>query len=478
MYLDMNKIDALIRQGELKEARFLLDAWKAHPKKRPRPQILEAAQFYRRLGDAYQGLLLLRRFVRTQGRTVAKPLVEEKLEYAICLIQSGAREEGKSLLSEIDSKAHPEVNLHFAFALFAEWNYKAAIPSLEKFCSYPHSDDYKLLIGQVNLAAAYVAILHANAKSLLKQLLDKTKEQQWSRLHTALSELYLQYLVLSKASSDNHEFKTIATSDDFLWFQKWKWVQSLSDPNPSEKARFEQYQYIKHQALEKNDFETLRDCDFYWAQYKKDSLLMAQVFFGTPFSEFRQKIISSFNNLVLPEFFIMGLPGAENIFDFYGDQKFEKDLFGKVTLFKFFHCLTRDYYRPFSFAEVHEFIFPDRFYHPVYSNQIIQQLCSRLRALFSKHRFPARVVSKFGRLHIELPANAAIKIRKISLETPDRNWVLYGAFFTQKPISILQFQTFSRLPRRTAQRILATFVKLNLIAHSGNKKSSRYRIVA
>jgi len=225
-------------------------------------------------------LLILHRFVRPSARVLDSPSESEIVEYAGSLAQSGAEKEALDLLKNINADKNPNANLFTAFALFAQWEYEAAVPHLKNYVAHSKITDYQRLIGRVNLVAALViARRGSEASLLLHDLLRKNGPNEMKLLQANLFEIQAQHHLyqrrVSEAEISIHNAKKLSDS-----FYTLKWDLILSVFRTHKRTHLELLKKLSH---EQRNWETLRENDLYEGIIFDDSKLLERSYYGTPF---------------------------------------------------------------------------------------------------------------------------------------------------------------------------------------------------
>ena len=176
----VQKVDGAIRAGELDLARSEL----RHVQSRKVPRALALQVAALAAGRADIAIRILHPVVRPSNPSAQPASDLEKAEYAAALTYIGASDEALDLLSHLDSKEQPQVLLYHSFALFAQWDYRSAIPLLSGYIASPQLTDYQRLVGKVNLAAALInQNEHAAADRTIADILQATEEGNLQLLH-------------------------------------------------------------------------------------------------------------------------------------------------------------------------------------------------------------------------------------------------------------------------------------------------------
>lgn len=303
-------IDGLIRAGRSAKARSELSRHRPHSF--TRAERFELAAVARRAALPWLTLRILTPVVRPSTKKSVTATTREKAEYAAALVRVGAGREGAEILASLDSNEFPQVLLYRAHALFTQWEYQPAIPVLEKYLS-KDLDSYQRLIGEINLASAYVHERHyTHAENLLAHLEQSTRKQNLSALYgntlERLAELAIDRKEWVKAEHHLAQAEKAveqAAGFDAFFVRKWRSILHLFLNTKRSLPEFEAFKLV---AIENRHWETVRECDAFRAIICQDRDLFLKVYFGTPYASYRERLRTDFKApITIPEYFPLRL---------------------------------------------------------------------------------------------------------------------------------------------------------------------------
>lgn len=400
----LEEIEQHLRLGERILAREKLDQILNSHVKISRISLVVMAELLRRAGYPHKSVKLLFRFVRGKGRNFKQASIQEKEEYAAALVALKATEEAFILLSELKKENSPKTFLFLGMAHINRWNYESAVVELRKFQEFRYISNYDRYIGTVNLMAALVAIAGTDTKEIgaieaeIDFHLEATKELGFKILHANLLEIKSQLIVKSiqtKASKTLLKKASAIIKDpnskDNLFVRKWDIIARKPDvaADASVILRWKKEMgELRQKAKEINHIETMRDIDFHLGEFSPP--LVQRVFFGTPYSSFREKIVEVYNPKLRSEYWLhidSNSEAKKTEFDYlqYKDLKI-----GSIVL-KVLKALTFDFYKRQNKYTLFELIFPNDYLDPSSSFNKIHQALSRTREWLKKHKVPLEI---------------------------------------------------------------------------------------
>lgn len=479
-------VDDLIRRGNLRAARRELR--RAVRGRVARPIVADVAALARRAHMPALGVRLLNRLVRPPGRKVPDASDRERAVYASCLIQIGGTEEALELLDTLDAREAPETLLYRAWALVSAWDYAASIPLLEAFITSRGVAPYDALVGQVNLAAAYLhERRHDKAGKLVDKLLRATARPETRRLYANVVEHAAQNAVLAGRFREAEELLALCErariDNDGLerfFTRKWRALLTLFREGPTRSARRDVAR-ARAEGERLGHWETLRDFDHFLAVAAKDRKLFARVYFGTPFPAFRHRLVDDMGEPPPPTYDWRppgGTPGRLVL-----DLSTGKTSAGKEALkaghlpHRLLVALASDFYRPFRVATLHRALYPGEHFHPSTSPLRIHDGLRRLRELAAAGRLPLEIREES--LEYRLAARGPIALHVGSGPAPaDKHdpdlrklaaaWP--AAEFTAQEAS----ERLDRIPRYV-RRLLSRAEADGVVVRSGAGRATRYR---
>lgn len=409
------RIDLLIQKGKYAEAKKLLSAID-FPEKQG-PYRCSFAALARRLHLPMEALRILNPVVRPTGRRKAVPTPNELVEYAANLIKIGGAKEASDILSSEDVSDLNAALLYSAFAKFAVWDYADAIPILERYVSREESP-YQILVGNVNLSAAYVFEKDHRAEALLLQNVEQAA-QNGHQLLLANSLMLSAQWQIDRGHWEKAEAllrraeETISPSeglDPFLIF-KWKGILELYRSEGNERSAIDEARRL---ATSKKHYETLRSLDYHEAVVTKSRALVQKLYFGTPHPNFRRRLMADTGtSLELPAKYDWGSPGAENVLDVRSGS-FEPTgvrLKPSQAFYRLLSILSSDLYRPIRMASLHAALYPGEFFNPHSSPGRLHQSLNRLRKWLSHYRIGIHIVEANGFYSLAYP-NGLIRLSR------------------------------------------------------------------
>jgi len=414
------EVDVLLKEGKSGAARARLLHLKTHQV--PAQYRLACAKSSRRAGIPHLGLKFLNSVVRPTGRLTQAATAEEIAEYGADLIGVGASSEALVLLASVKADV-PEVMLFQAFAHFAQWNYRDAIPFLERYLRHPRIQGYSRLIGLANLGSALVHERAPAARYVLNELVTQTQKEKLpllegnARLFSAELEIYDRDWRTARHHLDKAE-RIFSGSESLepLFLRKWRAVLEMSQAaNPTVKTAA--IERVRNEALERRHWETVRDCDFHLAVCLKKPALAIHLIYGTPFASFREHLTKIFSEtLEMPPAYTLELGTVEKEGSVYSldlqtgvmGKKRAKLKVGQLP-HRLLRTLASDFYRPFRGAQIHSALFPDEYFNPNSSPQRVRQLIARLRATLSENKTPLEIIESEGAYRLR--ATSATRLR-------------------------------------------------------------------
>jgi hypothetical protein len=391
-------LEAKVRAGDLDTVKAELE--KLRYEKIPRNFRVKLANLARRVGHHRYALSMLTDIVRPKSPIKPEPSLDEKMEYAVNLIRIGILPEAAKILNSLDENANPEVLQYQAFCHFGNWEYKLAIPLLEKYVDSAKTNPYQKLVGQVNLAAAYINEMKTEAaKSILSEIIKNADPEKNKLIVCAGHQMYAELLVnihdIKNARIHLDQAKQFLKGAHYryqLYNDQWNAIADL--PNVKNLHK------VKAVATQKKVWEVTRACDLYEAVYTQNEELLLKIYFGTPFPEFRKHLLKLYKTkVVIPEYYDW-IPGKEPknkkaYFDVAEGTDITTNITankGKLT-HKLIQLFASDFYRPFKVEAVFAHIFSDEIYNYEHSNHKIYEGISRARDWLKKNKVPLEIAN-------------------------------------------------------------------------------------
>lgn len=457
--------------------------------------MLDYASIARRVGMFDFALRLLHPIVRSEKPLHPEPTASEVAMYAAVLVKIGAREEALSLLAELNSDEAPEVLLFQSSAYIGEWKYSPALPYLRKYVKHPAITDYQKRIGEVNLAAALIAVDQLEeAQSLLQPLLEATKTQNQLLLQGNTLELLTQIAVVqgnfSKADSyiqKSNELIGETGDQNSLFVKKWKAISAyLQDP----KRCADDLMKIRQEAIEQRFWEVARDCDFHRAIDQNHKTFLTFIIFGTPYKSFRKRVLKNTAAFQLPKDFIWQPsitppPNAATPLRYFDLMEARGSVdscelkFGHI-LHRALSSLTTDFYVPRSLGEVFNDLYPGEIFNPITSPKRVFRVIQRLRKWVKDNNLPISIVAEDGSYRLHARDDFGIKVPLIRTHFSRDDYQI-GRLKAKWPYQVFSAEQAAAelgLSSRQVRTLISTQEAEGDILRIGSGRSTRYRFAA
>lgn len=409
-------IDAKIRAGDFMTARAHLR--QIQVKQWPRTLYADLAALARRAQLFFWGLRLLNPIIYRSNEGLGDASPAELLEYGYLLSKVSATDEALAVLSRVDSQKYPIANLYRGLAHFPDWKYHEATSFLNAYIRDIPENNYMTLVARVNLAAAYIFTGHYDAADeTLGFLRSATRMSHFNLLATNVYELSAQLEFYRQRFDRARSFLQAATSltnndqDSIsnLYIHKWFTIIScrMGESDTSVLRR------LSERATNHGQWEVARDCDLHRALIDSDKGLFLSVYFGTPYTSYRERILDMCPfvfDLPATHTFTLGSPQRQQkVFDLeYGQYPgLKEDLLPGGALHRLFYCLCRDFYKPATVMSAFHLVFQREIFNPNGSRRKVHQLILRLRNWLAENQLPLQIDGRSGTFPIKLtdPAN-------------------------------------------------------------------------
>lgn len=489
----LKEIEDLIKAGSFAQARQQISS--LNFKKIPRFDVEKTANLAYRCNLPNISIRILGSFMGDK-RGIHSTLNEsETAEYAIALSRLGATKEAKKWLESLKSLLGPKPILYKAFIHITEWEYDKALELLEKYETLPEITDYQKLVAQTNIAAAHVFLQNwKQAEVTLKKLIEVTKANSHTLLLSNAYELSAQACIFQKQYAQAQKYlnlgKTLSVktgSSAELYIQKWSYLLGLYQ-KPNDMA-FDGLMEMRKRSWEMGLWESVRECDFYFAKFHKDKELLHFVFFGTPHESYRNSFMTKLERpIAVPEDFVFSLSQEPrryvkgDVFDVaslcLNDS--EKPLAKPGSLFdRLIHALTLDFYRPQRLGSLFTHLYPEEYYDPLHSPDRIHQVMKRFRQWIKKNDLPMEVKSLDGTYRLQ--TNTGIFLKKpIHVQQKSNDELLMEklkAEFSDQPFSLKQAQSLLDISQTKTFYLIQPEIDRKLV-RIGRGPATKYRFSA
>jgi len=439
----------------------------------------------RRVGQANLALKILNPVVKTAVK-VTDLTPEARLAYGAAMIDIGAYQTGVDILITIDPNEYPQALLFQSFACFNQWQSAAAIPLLVKYVGSARLTEYELMIGRLNLTSAYVGEgQYDSAQEILKDLLPDAERSDRQLVLGSCYELLGQCYVFSgerKRAEDalNQAVEILKMSFILpaLWARKWQAINQLLARKPEGHLQLEK---VRAEAVEKHDFETVRECDLLLGKSDRDVELLNQIFFGTSYEGYRRRM-----KRILGEE-VFGLITDSYVHRIGSEPYREVDLFtgterGGLAQLRFgrqghqlLFLLASDLYKPFKLGTLFAELFPDERFNPYSSPARIYQAITRFRSEVDQLELDFEINEVEGRFGLGGHSVALYYSKPIeNVGFIDLHFEQIKVRFPSDEFTAKEVSDCFDLSVRSAQRKLQFYFDRGLLQRFGAGKNRRY----
>lgn len=444
-----------------------------------------------RAGLVDLAITLLNPLVRTRGRA-ASGTPREKAEYAAALIRMGAPFEAREILAGIPESTYAESLLYQAFALIPEWNYRAAIPLLNRYCGRVSSDPYRLLVGRVNLLAALIFEGKLDeAEALVPGLIRSAQKQGADRLLGNCVQLAAQVSLFqedfSRCARRLEEARGLlkaSPTQDAFFIRKWMAILELRSGRVKQGLR--SLEAVRAESTSRREWETLRECNFYRALATRDTSLLNRVYYGTPHSPYREMVLRDSRSWYSPP--------ADYVWDPSGARKQKRildvesgmELGTRIRLkpgqlpHRLLHILASDFYRRHRPVPLFAQLFPGEHFSPVTSIARVHNVIMNTRRWLSRCGIPLAITEIEGHYHIDGKGPYGLRRMLASQSSPPSP---VGALLRRLEVefsgAVINRQAVTErlgLSQSGAIRLLKDAITRGKIEPLGSGPSRRYRI--
>lgn len=483
---ELAQFEALIRKGEF--ARVARAISKLNLKKIPRAEAARFANIANRTDQSRLALRLLYPIIRSDLEALTPPSDPERIEYAEALRRTGLLNEAIEIFRDVDTSKHPAVHLNISFCFFNEWRYGQALPHLKELVRATQPEDYLHTIAKVNLAAALVnEDLHDEALQLLGELQEQTQIKGQTLLLGNTLEMTAQVLIRQGRWLQAEQ--TLKFAEDlfgrdhnkYLFFVR-KWQAILGSLRAE--AVQEDLLQLRAQALERQDWESARDCDLHIAIISGDANLMRKVYFGTPHSSYRRRLQKMAGEAFsIPESFVWSQSESpERLFDVVkaSCEDGSAALGEGSLLHQMMSLLSADFYRPISIGTAFNSLFRGERFGQHGSANRIAQLVARLRKVFAEENLGIEILETNGKYRLHLGPQSGIRVaaEMPQLSRNDLSWMKLKIQLTNAEFTRQDLERISQFSPAKAKRILRWAIDNGQVRSIGFGPNTRYELAA
>lgn len=480
-------IEASIVAGQHEKGLQLLKL--IQPKTLPFAWSTKFAELANRFHQPLFALKALHRFINPEKPFHQKAADKQKMIYGYSLCLLGATGEALDLLNSVQSVVSPEVNFTKALTYFRQWNYVQSIPLLRQYIADPNLDDYRRVIGEVNLAAALIAMSDWDqALPLLHQIQSICRDRNYELLLGNCFELEAQVLFFQKKYDLALERLAIARTLlenqkglYLLFVDKWIHVCHLFK-NPTAENLLN-LQQVRSQAVLLEEREIIRECELFEAIAMQNELLLKKVIMGTPSEHYRQRARQlygrNFNALGQFGWDLNGQAGDDSstiILNPYEKKSDSTALYERPQLLALLEALTLDFYRPCHLGGLFKSIYPDELFNPYTSPARVLRLLKRLDQWFTANKYPLRI--DFKKSEFSIQATGAVRViihRGQKLSAAGARWTELKSAFKNRTFTTAKVSSVMGLSATSAQRLVKQALAEGKIQAFGHGRSTTYK---
>ncbi|MCC6138504.1 MAG: hypothetical protein IT287_07710, partial [Bdellovibrionaceae bacterium] len=338
------------------------------------------------------------------------PTQGDVFEYASSIRKIGLVRQSKKLLER--SGIGKEQELYKAYADIHEWDYGSARLHLKKYISDFSLTEREHIVAYLNLSSCSLFLgLFDEASKELGQL-SQINSKDYFQFYLNYKELLGQFHLLQG------DFKTATTifaealkltgeqqGNTSLFIKKW---QIITDAAAGEED-ISQINNLKREIRKSLHWESLRDFDYHIARFQKNTELLKNVYFSTPYSGYRDRMCSQtgFRFDSISNHTLTRGSGAEH---FDPLTTFCEDLPPGMLLHRLLLLFLSDAYRPWSIPRIFDYLFCDEIYNPATSPKKIYALTSKLQNFLEAHLTGLKLDSTIYGYRLRLKENSAVTV--------------------------------------------------------------------
>lgn len=479
------EVEQSIIKGQHQKSRELLK--KYSPLFGPREFATQLAEFALRVHMPLFALKKLHKYVRPENDLAIVATDLEKTIYASALYHLGAVEDAQIILKNIDRQKNPEAHFHLARSYMHMWDYASAATHLRTYLQQGNFDDYRKLCTRVNLAAALISVSRLEEAEIeLIEVLEVCESCQHVLLAGNCYELLGQVYFFKKQHEKSLIFLNLAESKlknqtgwYLLFVHKWILLNEIA-MGQNHVALNTKLILLVQQAAKLEQWNTIRDLDYFVAVFSANAYLKTKVVFGS--NKHFIKLRSHFYNVAgatkLKQFLwvpypvnekqILNGPSADFIFDI-------KDFKCNSLISKTFYALVSDLYEPSKLGEIFAQVYRGEVFNPYTSPGRVLKLLKRLDSWFIQKSIPLRVYFKKSAFEIRSSRNCTVVIRKNQSDQPAQaEFHSLKELLKDNRMNVKMICQKLQSSESTVLRLVNRALAHGIIAREGTGKSTRY----
>ena len=411
---DLQSIESLLTSGRSKEARLAF--LKLKLSRVPQHLVCDFSALSRRLNCPNRGIRLLQPVVNQHRGGLHLAKSRELAEYGELLTCVGGWHEARKIFGEVDPSSFPDILLFKAYQEMTRWNYTKSSEHLEAYLNHDLAP-YSKLRGQLNLGISYGATANEMAFPILEGVLKATENSEHLLVNSSAKANLGAFLVLkgdirlgSRMIQDSLDAMAGSHLRYLLFGERWlAYARALE----GQTSAIEEVRRTGEKSKELELFESYRDSFLMLAKIQKRPELARDLYMGTPFKAYRQRILD-WTGIDEPRDFLKNSGGEFQLDLRQGLVNGELEI--EPLIRDFLRVLVSDCYKPKRVGEIFGDLYKNEYYDPVHSPNRVSQLIFRTRSFLKQSDLPFSLKSEGGRLQLNL--SEAVEVRSLnSLES-------------------------------------------------------------
>lgn len=338
-----------------------------------------------------------------------QPAQEDLFEYASSIRKIGLVRQSKKLLDRAGEGK--EQSLYKAYADIHEWNYASARTHLLEHVQNFTLTERETIVAHLNLASCslFLGLFEEASKEI--GLLSKIDQTHHFQFFLNYKELLGQFHLLQgdfkKAAlifEDALKTSGDQVSNTLLFLKKWKLINEAA----MGEVDIDSIHSIKREIRKALHWETLRDFDYHIGRFQKNTQLLEQVYFSTPYESYRKRMREQTGLNFDAENFILSRGNPSSGFDplkIFSDQLPTGMLLHRLLL-----LFLSDGYRPWSIPRIFDYLFCEEIYNPVTSPKKIYALTAKLQKFIEASHSGLRLESTVYGYRLRLKEDSSVVI--------------------------------------------------------------------
>lgn len=447
----------------------------------PRELRLPLAQLARRTESVALGLKILRPVMPDENSGAPGDASNEEFaEYGVLLQQVGSLSEAFRHLDRVAVEKVPKVLLYKSFCHFNQWEYPQAKPLLARYVGIGSLTDYERIIGEINYASCLVATRDSAAEPLLKKLIATAKNNGYGRLHGNALEMLSQLAIATGNWGEARQLLQTAerllgkaSATDIYYVQKWKCVlEALETGDCTSLLNF------REEVFRLGHWESVREADFYLMKVRQDENLFHYLYAGTPFQEYRKKIMEAVGERWAPErIFELGDDGP--VFDLSACAFEEREVLKPGQRpHSLLLALFSDFYRPCKTATLFSEVFAGQAFVIPSSPSRIYQAVRTTRKLLTRAGIDLSIDEKNGSYRFSLAGSLRVRFAVERGKDSREEFLLrkLDVLFRDGEFTARQARNVLGIPLTSFHRWMGWAMQAGRLLKIGSGSNVRYRL--